>query len=106
MHDIGTAVNVVFPVLVLIVSGVCLLLFTTTTTLRATNGDLERRVAILEAEQTRDKDLIVGQATEIMALQKIVTGEVQLQAISDLLVEHHKQSLAAWARITEVRRNA
>ncbi len=85
MNDIGTVVSVLFPVLTIIVSGACVLLFATTTTLRATNGDQEARIKFLEGEQERDKKLIADDESEITALQKVVTGEAQLQAIASQL---------------------
>lgn len=102
MNDVGTVVSVVFPVLTIIVSGACLLLFATTSTLRATNGDQGERIKVLEGEQARDKALITGQASEIAALQKVVTGEVQLQAIADVLDHHHAQAVQMWGRVDQV----
>jgi hypothetical protein len=103
----STIVSIVFPVLTIIIGGACVLLFGVTTTLRATNGDLTARVDFLEGERER---LRVESATtianleakvtsctaELEALRKVVTGEVQLTAITDLLSHHHEQAVSKW----------
>lgn len=82
--SLGTIVGVVFPLLTVIVGGACVLLFSITTTLRASNGDLRDRVADLEKEQALDKATIKEQHAELEALKKVVTGEVQLAALGDM----------------------
>lgn len=81
--SMGTVVGVIFPLLTVIVGGACVLLFSITTTLRASNGDLRDRVDDLEKEQTKDKATIKEQHAELEALKKVVTGEVQLAALGD-----------------------
>lgn len=95
----GTVVGVVFPILTIIIGGACALLLSVTTTLRASNGDLRDRVTDLEAEQKIDKSLINSQKADLDALRKIVTGEVQLAAITDLLEHHHQAAVTAWQSV-------
>lgn len=106
MPDLGSIVGVIFPLLTLLAGGGCILLYGSTTTLRANNGDLEKRVDLLEAEglrkdaqiETHQKE-IAGQKGELLALSKVITGEVHLVAITDLLTEHHAQAVAEWGVI-------
>ncbi len=109
MPDIGSIFGVIFPLLSVIALAGCALLFGVQTTLRANNGDLKDRVAILEAEQKVDKETIAAQSKQISAHQgeietfsKVITGEVHLVAITDLLSEHHAQAVAQWEGINEV----
>jgi hypothetical protein len=104
--SLATILGVVFPLLTIIIGGACVLLFSVTSTLRASNGDLRDRVADLEKEQSIDRATIKTQAgeiktqaAEIVALQKIVTGEVQLTALTDLLEHHHADTIKTQARI-------
>lgn len=97
--DLGNVLGVVFPILVIIVGGVCILLYGVTNTLRTSNGDLRDRVSDLEAAEVRNEATIKQQAAEIAALQKVVTGEVQLTALADVLDAHHRESVTADARI-------
>ena len=99
MINFGTILGVVFPVLTIIVGGACILLFSITGTLRSSNGDLRDRIGDLEREQAVDKATIITQAGELEALKKVVTGEVQLAAITDVLTHHHETSIAATGRI-------
>lgn len=92
----GTIVGVVFPILTIIIGGACALLLSVTTTLRASNGDLRDRVTDLEREQAVDKTLIASQQSDLDALRRVVTGEVQLAAITDLLEHHHRAATTAW----------
>jgi hypothetical protein len=96
---LSTLVGIVFPILTIVVGGACVLLFGVTTTLRASNGDLRARVTDLEAGEGRSQEKIAGQASEIAALQRVVTGEVQLTAIADVLGHHHSQSVAVWTGV-------
>lgn len=104
-------ISVIFPVLTVIIGGACILLFSVTTTLRASNSDLTARVDFLEKERDRlelekrtDRETfdakLVASAGELEALRKVVTGEAHLVAISDLLTEHHSEALAQWANVT------
>lgn len=93
---LDTITSVVFPVLTVIIGGACILLFSVTTTLRASNSDLRERVRDLEAKEARSEVTITGQAAEIEALRKVVTGEVHLVAITDLLTEHHAEAVKIW----------
>ena len=82
-----------FTVLTIIIGGVCIMLFTSTKTLRDTAGDQERRIKQLEEERTRDKATISSQETEIKIWKDAVTGESQLADISALLTTHHNESV-------------
>lgn len=96
----GHAVSVIFPVLTVIIGGACILLFSVTTTLRASNTDLRERVKELEAKDERNAGTIKAQAAQIDALGKVVTGEAHLVAIGDLLTEHHAEAKANWVLVT------
>lgn len=72
------------------------------TSLREQNNDYERRIVFLEAAGARDQLTIAGQVSDLSALQRIVTGEVQWQAISDLLDHHHKAAQEQWRRHEEL----
>lgn len=109
MPDLAGLVNVVFPVFTIAALAACALLYSVQTTLRANNGDLKERVGILEAEQKLDHEKIAAQAKQITAHQseietfsKIVTGEVHLVAITDLLTAHHDQAVKEWTVINGV----
>lgn len=67
--------------------------------LRARRDDLEKDVDRLEADVThRDEQLGTSEA-EKEALRRVVTGEVQLTAITDLLEHHIADSSRGHARI-------
>lgn len=109
MPDVASVFNFIFPLLSVLALGGCALLFGVQTTLRANNGDLKDRVAILEAEQTADKAKIAAQADQIAAhqgelgaLSKVITGEVHLVAITDLLSEHHNQAVKEWDAVNTI----
>lgn len=102
----GSIVGVIFPLLTILAVGGCALLYGVQTTLRANNGDLDKRVAILEAEGVRKDAQIAaqqkeidGQRAELATLGKVVTGEAYLVAISDLVTEHHAQAVREWQTI-------
>lgn len=97
--DIPSALGVIFPLLTVIIGGACILLFSVTTTLRTSNGDLRDRVSDLEAKEVRNEATILRQESEIAALQKVVTGEVQLAALADVLDAHHHESVLSATRI-------
>lgn len=97
--DLGTIVGVVFPLLTVITGGACVLQFSVTRTLRDNNGDLKERVSILESEIAIEKTANASLQSQVDALQKVVTGEVQLQAILTLLEGHDRASVTAHARI-------
>lgn len=97
--DVGAILAVVFPLLTVIIGGACILLFSVTTTLRTSNGDLRDRVSDLEAKEVRNEATILQQKSEIVALQKVVTGEVQLAALADVLDAHHHESVLSATRI-------
>lgn len=94
-----SALGTIFPILTVITGGACILLFSVTTTLRQSNGDLRDRVSDLEASDVRKDATIKEQAAELVALQKIVTGEVQLTALADVLDMHHRETIVSTARI-------
>lgn len=72
------------------------------TSVREQNGDYEKRIKFLEDQRDRDKQTIKDQTNDIASLQRIVTGEVQWQAISDLLEHHHKDAVQHWTRAEEL----
>lgn len=72
------------------------------TSLREQVGDYKGRVEFLETERTEDKSTITRQASDIAALQRIVTGEVHWTSISDLLEHHHKAAQENWRRGEEL----
>lgn len=79
------AIAVIFPVLTIIVSGFCILLYGSQTTLRATNGDQEKRIVFLEAEQVRDKREIGDLKANVEFLEGMARGDAQLAAIQTTL---------------------
>lgn len=95
-------VSIVFPLLTIVVGGFCVLQLGITKTLRDSNGDLRARVDDLEASDKRKDATIGGQAAEIAALQRVVTGEVQLAAIADVLQHHHEQAVTFWDNANRV----
>lgn len=97
--SVGTVVSVVFPLLTLIIGGACLLLLSVTTTLRANNGDLKDRVDLLEKDLAQEKLDNAALKAEVGALQKVVTGEVQLAAIETHVVALDRTTTAGLARI-------
>ncbi len=97
--NVGTVVSVVFPLLTLIAGGACILLFSITTTLRSSNGDLRDRVSDLEKALSTEEEKTKTLQSDLSALQKVVTGEVQLNAILTLLETHDKSTVAEHARI-------
>ena len=92
----------IFSVLTIIIGGVCVLLLVSTKTLRDSRDDQEKRIKFLEDQAVRDKDTISTQAGQIDALGKVVTGEVHLVAIIDLLTEHHTEAVRNWARVSGI----
>lgn len=95
----GNAISVIFPVLTVIIGGACILLFSVTTTLRASNTDLRERVKELEDKDRRNEVTITDLRAQAEALGKVVTGEAHLVAIGDLLTEHHTEAKDAWAHM-------
>lgn len=109
MPGFGSIVGIVFPLLTILAVGGCALLYGITGTLRASNGDLRNRVKDLEdedaAKATKIKaqgEQIDGQKGELEALRKVITGEVQLTAITELLANHHRQAVTEWEAINTV----
>jgi lysophospholipase L1-like esterase len=102
MNYLPVVVSIVFPILTIIVGGFCVLQLGVTKTLRDSNGDLRARVTDLEASDQRKDEKIKGQAAEIAALQRVVTGEVQLAAIADVLQHHHEQAVHFWDNANRV----
>jgi hypothetical protein len=99
MGDVAHVLTVVFPVLTIIIGAACALQFSVMTTLRASNADLRERVKELEDKDTRSDVKIAGQNAELAALGKVVTGEVHLVAITDLLEHHHAESVRIWGDV-------
>lgn len=95
----GHAISVIFPVLTVIIGGACILLFSVTTTLRASNADLRDRVKELEDKDQRNEVTISAQAAQLDALGKVVTGEAHLVVITDLLTTHHSEAVAQWSKL-------
>jgi hypothetical protein len=50
----------------------------------------------LKSGRVEDRTLIAKQASDIITLQRVVTGEVHWQSISDLLDHHHKVAEEHW----------
>lgn len=69
------------------------------TTLRNSNKDLRDRVGDLEKDRDEDEKHIAQLEADNTVLKRIATGEVQWQALSDLLDQHHKESMTAWNEI-------
>lgn len=78
-------------------------------TVRDQNKDLRDEVADLHrryddnetrraAEAAASSVIIRDQAADIASLQRVVTGEVQLAALLDLLDHHHKRAEEQWTR--------
>lgn len=112
MDILDVAVKVLFPVLTIVVSGACVLLFGGFTSLRVMNDEQEKRIKFLEAEREREgqerkdeRERDQAQIAELMSraevLRTTVTGEVHLVAITDLLTHHHEQALHIWESFTE-----
>lgn len=99
MGDVAHVLSVVFPVLTIIIGAACALQYSIVTTLRASNTDLRERVKELEDKDSRNEVTIAGQVAELAALGKVVTGEVHLVAITDLLEHHHAESVRIWADV-------
>lgn len=96
MAGVGHAIGVIFPVLTIIIGAACALQFSVMTTLRASNTDLRERVKELEDKEKRSEVTIAGQVAQLDALGKVVTGEVHLVAITDLLEHHHAEAVRIW----------
>jgi len=62
---------------------------------RAQNGDLRAEVGDKDRRHTEDQATIARQASDIDVLRRVVTGEVQLLAIKEMLSLHHDESMAA-----------
>lgn len=73
----------------------------TVTGLRESNGDLRVRVKDVEEGRAADKIKLAELEGENRLLQAMITGRVDWVAISDLLEEHHRQSLRRWTSIDE-----
>lgn len=109
MPGLGSIVGVIFPLLTILAVGGCALLYGVTTTLRQSNGDLRDRVKDLEAEnETKDhkitalEEQVSAHQGELAALSKVITGEVHLVAITDLLTQHHDEAIKQWASVNGV----
>ena len=101
-HSFAQIIGVIFPVLTVIIGGACILQFSITTTLRASNTDLRERVKELSDELKNAEVKIASQSSEIEALRRVVTGEAHLVAIADLLDLHHKEALRVWRELEKV----
>lgn len=98
---LDTIVGVIFPVLTVVIGGACILLFSVTTTLRASNSDLRERVKDLEAKNLTNEATISAQKVEIELWSKTVTGEVHLVAIEDLLTHHNNYAVKLGDSLTK-----
>ena len=58
----------------------------------------DRKVDQLKEELIADKATIARQGSDLVALQRVVTGEVHWQAISDVLDHHHQSAERHWSR--------
>jgi Tfp pilus assembly protein PilN len=120
---IDIVLRVVFPVLTVVVSGACVLLFGGFTTVKSTNEEQGKRIRFLEEERDRlaeeraaerEKDAeerrverekyaheFANLRAEAEVLRKTVTGEIHLVAITDLLTHHHDQAVQIWTTLAE-----
>jgi hypothetical protein len=60
------------------------------------------QIEVMKQERAEDRTLIAKQASDITTLQRVVTGEVHWQAISDLLDHHHAESQQHWVKAEQV----
>lgn len=91
----------IFGVLFVVFGGACVLLLVSTKTLRDSRDDQEKRIDFLEKEGKRQQETISGLIGERDALRRVVTGEVHLVAISDLLTQHHTEAVQQWIGMDE-----
>lgn len=94
----ATIVSIIFPILTIVAGGVAILAYGSNKVLRDTGADLRQRVEDLEGERDSIRARADSAAAELKVWQKAVTGEVQLAAILDLLGDHHRESVAEWAK--------
>ena len=66
--------------------------------LREQLKDARDEIASLKDKRIEDKATIASHASDLAALQRVVTGEVHWQVISDTLDHHHLAAERHWAR--------
>lgn len=71
---------------------------------REQNGDLRADVADKDRRHEEDQRRINKMLADIEALRGLVTNEVLVQAISDLLDHHHRRSEEQWGEEQEILR--
>lgn len=74
-------------------------LFGTNKTLKDTVDARGTRISDLEGEVVRKESETAELRSETSILKSMVTGKVELVALSDLLDEHHRQATIQWANI-------
>lgn len=74
----------------------------TVTNLREQLSDARIQIKDLKDGRAEDQATIGRQSSDISALQRVVTGEVHWQAISDLLDHHHQAAELHWRRDEEL----
>lgn len=70
----------------------------TVVNLREQLVDARAELTVLKDSRTEDKRLLALQKSDMEALVRTVTGQVNWTAISDQLEEHHRQALQHWDR--------
>lgn len=65
-------------------------------------GDARSQIEDLKAGRSEDKATIAQQASDIAALQRVVTGEVHWLALGDTLDHHHQLAEKHWKRDEEL----
>lgn len=94
--------SAVLTITTLIAAGLAGLMLGSLRTLRDNNSDLQARVTILEDKvQERDAEIAIL-TSDREALARVVTGEAHLNALTDLLTEHHQQSMASWQGMKDI----
>lgn len=66
--------------------------------LRARLNDYEKEVEEKDRRHTEDRATLAQTATDLAALQRIVTGEAHWVALGQVLDEHHEQAKEHWAK--------
>lgn len=96
-------ISTIFTVAMVLIGGVCIMLFVSTKTLRDSRDDQEHRIKQLEEERIRDKKLIGEQEAAIRFWRGAATGDEKLDkitelviAISTLLDRHHGDATKEW----------
>lgn len=92
-------VSAIFPLLTVIIGGICALILINTKTLRDSRDDFAVRIKQLEDERTRDKEALAESATAIRFWRSAATGDEKLDAVTSLLTVHHDESQKNWVLV-------